>query len=202
MWETAAEWHAALNDLPPALFVASVVFDLTGSVTRRDALKTAAHWTLVGAAIGAVAALVSGLVAEGTIEHGAAVHEVMERHEALAKVATAALVGLAGWRVWRRGLPGRREHAVYLTAAVATLAGVVFVAHLGGTVVFRHGGGIPTSVLEAAIAERESGHEHAEGEEHDHDPAGAEVDAARPDTQPSSGDSAHTHAPGTPTHRH
>jgi uncharacterized membrane protein len=198
MWQTAAEWHAALNDLPPALLLASIVFDLVGSATKRDALKAAGFWTLVAGAGGAVLALASGLRAEDTIEHGEAVHRVMERHEAFAITVTVVFGALALWRIWRRGtLPGQ-ERAVYLFAATLGTAMVLWVAHLGGTIVFRHGGGVPTQVMQQALTERTAEHEHEPGEEHD-EPAGApSADTAA--TQPDSG--GHTHAPGTPPHNH
>ena len=38
--------HAALNDLPAALLLVAVLFDLAGA-TRRPALRVAGFWTLV-----------------------------------------------------------------------------------------------------------------------------------------------------------
>ncbi len=189
MWETAAEWHAAINDLAPALLLASVIFDLLGSATGRPTLKTAGFWTLVGGTIGAVAAVASGLIAEETIEHGEAVHRVMETHETLALSVAGLFIVLAAWRIWRRGNLGPAAWPPYLVAATVGALGIIWVAHLGGTIVFRHGGGIPSTVMEEALRERTGEHEHGVGEEHQ---------------QAEAGDSApgHTHPPGTPPHEH
>ncbi|MBI2072674.1 MAG: hypothetical protein HYT81_06515, partial [Gemmatimonadetes bacterium] len=81
LFDTAAEWHAALNDLPPALLLASVIFDWLGTATKRDSLKAAGFWALVAGVVGAAFAVASGLRAEGSIEHGETVHRVMEQHE-------------------------------------------------------------------------------------------------------------------------
>jgi uncharacterized membrane protein len=189
MWQTAAEWHAAINDLAPALLLASVIFDLLGSVTGRDSLKAAGFWTLVGGAIGAVAAAASGLIAEDTIEHGEAVHRVMETHEVLALSVTGLFVLLAAWRIWRRGNLGPVERPPYLVAATVGALGVIWVAHLGGTIVFRHGGGVPSAVMEEALRERTGEHEHGPGEEHEH-------------AEPADTAAGHTHPPGTPPHEH
>lgn len=189
MWETAAEWHAAINDLPPALLLASVIFDLLGSATGRDGLKSAGFWSLVGGAIGGLAAAASGLIAEETIEHGEAVHRVMETHETLALSVTGLFVVLAAWRIWRRGNLGPAERPPYLVAATVGALGIIWVAHLGGTIVFRHGGGIPSTVMEEALRERTGEHEHGPSEEHEQ---GGAPDSA----------SDHTHPPGTPPHEH
>ena len=37
--------HAALNDLPAALLLVAVLFDLAGALTRRPSLRTAGFWT-------------------------------------------------------------------------------------------------------------------------------------------------------------
>ena len=198
MWKTAAEWHAALNDLPPALLLASIVFDLVGSATKREALKAAGFWTLVAGAMGVVVAMISGLRAEDTIEHGATVHVVMQRHQTLAITATAVFGALALWRIWRRGALVGRERKLYLGAATAGVALVIWVAHVGGTIVFRYGGGVPTSVMQQALTERTGEHEHVPGEEHE-DQAAAPATGTNGARADSGG---HTDPPGTLPHKH
>jgi uncharacterized membrane protein len=203
MWQSAAELHAALNDLPAALLVMAVLFEILGSALKRETLRTAGFWMLVAGAVGALAAIVSGLRAEATIEHGNATHMIMERHQTLA-ITTGIVFGLlAGWRVLRRKQMPSRERSAYLTVAVAGSLLLFYVAHLGGNLVFRYGAGVPTATLRSALSDRSAGHEHAPGETHDHgaaaDSAGAAVDSAGAAGQ-ASGD--HTHPPGTPPHQH
>lgn len=200
LFDTAAEWHAALNDLPPALLLASVIFDWLGTATRRDTLKAAGFWTLVAGVLGAAFAVASGLRAEGAIEHGGTVHRVMERHEIWAIAVSVAFAGLAAWRVWRKGVLGPQERPTYLFAATVGALGIVYVAHLGGTIVFRHAGGVPTAALQEALSERGAEHEHAPGEEHDPEPADA--GGVTPDSTAARADTGHTHALGTPPHEH
>jgi uncharacterized membrane protein len=193
LFDTAAEWHAALNDLPPALLLASVIFDWLGTATKRDSLKAAGFWALVAGVIGAAFAVTSGLLAEESIEHGEAVHRVMEQHETWAIAVSVAFALLAAWRIWRKGVLGPQERPTYLFAATVGALGIIYVAHLGGTIVFRHAGGVPTPVLQEALTERTGTHQHAPGEEHD--------EAAPADTA-AKADTGHTHAPGTPPHQH
>jgi len=194
LFDTAAEWHAALNDLPPALFLASVIFDWLGSATKRDSLKAAGFWALVAGVAGAAVAVTSGLLAEGSIEHGETVHRVMERHETWAISVSVTFALLAAWRIWRKGVLGPQERPTYLFAATVGALGIIYVAHLGGTIVFRHAGGVPTAALQEALSERTQTHEHAPGEEHEEN--------APPDSAAGKADTGHTHAPGTPPHQH
>jgi uncharacterized membrane protein len=194
IWSSVTELHAALNDLPPALLVASLAFDLTGAWTKRESLKAAGFWTLTVAAGGALLAVLSGLRAEAVIEHGSVMHRTIERHETLAIAVTALMVGLAGWRVWRRGAMSLREHRAYLVSLAVTTLGIVWTASVGGRIVFDHAGGIETRVLESAVAERTAGHEHAPGEEHEQ-PGATDVGENAGEDDP-------THPDGTPPHQH
>jgi uncharacterized membrane protein len=199
MPQTAAEWHAALNHLPPALFVASVIFDLLGSALKRDSLKTAGFWTLIGGVLGAAAAVTSGLIAEDRIEHGEAVHQMMDRHKTWAISVSVTFALLAAWRIWRRGVLGPQEQPTYLFAASLAALGILWTAHLGGTMVFRHAAGVPTAALQEELKDRAEVHHHEEGEERE---VGEAHEHGAPDSAVAKPDTGHTHAPGTPPHKH
>lgn len=207
MFMTAAEWHAALNDLPPALLLVSVIFDLAGSATKRETLKTAGFWTLIAGVAGAALAVATGLRAESSIEHGETVHRIMERHETWAIAVSVTFALLAAWRIWRKGALGPQERPTYLFASTLAAVGIVYVAHLGGTIVFRHAGGVPTAALQEALAERTAGHQHGEDQEHEH-AEGERHEPVPADSARRMADSAraaaegHSHPPGTPPHEH
>jgi hypothetical protein len=95
-------------------------------------------------------------------------------------------------------------------AAVAGIIGLGFVVATGregGEMVYDHAAGIPTSVLQAEMMNREAGHSH-DGEEAGtppHEDAPAKLDSAAAsnvpaDTGVAKKDSEHVHAPGTPEH--
>lgn len=204
--------HAALNDLPAALLLVTVLFDLAGAVTRRPSLRTAGFWTLVAGAAGGVLAVVSGLQAEEHIAHGEAVHRVMETHEELALITLGIFAVLALWRIVRERRMGSTERAVVLAASLGGLGVLLATAVYGGKLVFDHAAGIPTKVLQAEMHERAEAHHHhgGEGEADEH---GADEDAApamgadsaaggpaAADTDPGV-PAGHPHAPGTPPHK-
>jgi len=73
----APRWHAVLNDLPAALLLVAVLFDLAAAATKRESLAWAAIWTLWAGVIGGWAAVIAGELAADAIEHGDAIHEIM-----------------------------------------------------------------------------------------------------------------------------
>jgi uncharacterized membrane protein len=204
--------HAALNDLPAALLLAAVLFDLLALATRRAAFRQVGFWILVAGAVGAGAAVISGLQAEGSIAHGDAVHRVMVRHEQLALITLGIFAVLAVWRIVRESRMGTAERSIALAASLGGLGVLIAASVLGGRLVFDHAAGIPTEVLQAEIQSRGVGHAHAPGEEHGDDghadPAPAFIAdssaaagaAARMDSAPPA--AGHTHAPGTAAHEH
>jgi uncharacterized membrane protein len=205
--------HAALNDLPAALLLVAVLFDLAG--LRRPALRVAGYWTMLAGAVGGVLAVVSGLQAEEHIAHGEAVHRVMATHERLGLITLGIFAVVVIWRIVREHRMGPGERNAVLVASLAGTGVLLATAVYGGKLVFDHAAGIPTEVLTAEAHERAEGHHHhgGEGEEaeghdddHDHAPAAAATDsspAAPASAVPadSAGSRPHTHAPGTPPHK-
>lgn len=181
LFNTAAEWHAALNDLPPTLWAASVAFDLLGSAFKRDSLKAAGFWTLIGGVLGSILAVASGLIAEDRIAHSEVVHQIMERHETWAISVSIAFALLAVWRLWRRGALPRAERPVYLILASVGALAILYTAHLGGTMVYQHGAGVPTAAMEQEIKGRADHHHDEAGEEARGQPAApADTNHAHP----------------------
>ena len=192
--------HAALNDLPAALLLVAVLFDLLGAATRRPGFRQVGFWTLIVGAVGAAAAVLSGLQAEESIDHGDAVHRVMETHELLAFVTLGIFGVLALWRIVREKRMGTAERSLGLAVSLGGVGVLLAAAAYGGRLVFDHAAGIPTEVLQAELESRGGGHAHAPGEEHGDSHADTAA-AATPDSG-SGSTPGHDHAPGTPDHDH
>jgi uncharacterized membrane protein len=188
--------HAALNDLPAALLLVAVIFDVLAAVTKRASLRTAGYWTMIAGAVGGVLAVLSGLEAEDHIAHGEAVHEAMETHETLAFVTLGIFAVVALWRIVRESRMGNGERNLALLVSIGGVGALVATAALGGKLVFDHAAGIPTAVLQGEMHEREEGHHHHGDEAAP--PAAADSAAADSAAAPDSG---HTHPPGTPPHK-
>jgi uncharacterized membrane protein len=195
--------HALLNDLPIALLVTAVFFDLLAMVSRRVLFRQVGFSLLLVGALGGIAAVISGLQAEEHIDHGEAVHRVMETHERFALISLGVFGALALWRLIREKRMGSGERTAAVLASLAGV-GVLFTTGLyGGRLVFEHAAGIPSKVLEEELHERSEGHQHGAGVAHDHaapDAAAVPADSTPAHVDPP-GSKPHSHSPGTPPHQ-
>jgi len=174
--------HAALNDLPAALLLVAVLFDLGGWLLKRETVRAAGLWTLWAGVVGGWAAYLAGRMAEDAIEHGEAIHELMEQHQDFALYTMILFTLLLLWKLWRRGRLAGPEEWGHLALSVVGLALLLRVGMLGGQLVFEHAAGITSARMEAELHDREAGHQHEAGEaDADHD---------------------HVDPPGTPPHEH
>jgi len=185
-------FHAAVNDLPAALLFVTVLFDLGAWVTKRDSLRAAALWTLWAGAIGGWVAVLAGLQAEDAIEHGEAIHELMETHETLALTTMGIFTAVLAWKLFRRSKLTGAEEAGLRVLSLVGLVTVVWTGVLGSKLMFEHAAGIPNAVMEQEMENREAGHHHEAGE------AGEAGEHEHADSAKAAG---HTHAPGTPPHK-
>lgn len=188
--------HAAVNDLPAALLLVAVLFDLAGWAMKRESLVWAGIWTLWAGVIGGWAAVILGELAEDRIQHGEAIHELMQTHEKLALATMILFTLVLAWKLWRRFLLRGAEDKVLKLLSVVGVALLVATGTEGGKLVFDHAAGTPTARLQAEIVNRAEGHEHEAGEaDHHHDET---ADSATADSSVPS----HIDPPGTPPHRH
>ena len=185
-------FHAAVNDLPAALLFVTVLFDFAGWLTKRESLKAAAIWTLWAGVIGGWITVIAGLQAEEAIEHGEAIHELMETHETLALTTMGIFTAVLAWKLFRRAKLTSREEAGLRLLSVAGFVTIIWTGVLGGKLVFEHAAGIPNAMMKAELENREAGHQHEAGE-------ADEEEREHADSAKAAG---HTHAPGTPPHDH
>src|SRR2546427_9963717 len=186
-------FHAAVNDLPTALLLVTVLFDIAAWLTKRDSLKSAALWTLWAGVFGGWVAVLAGLKAEDAIEHGEAIHDLMETHETLALTTMGIFTAVLAWKLFRRSKLTGAEEAGLRVLSLAGLVTIVWTGVLGGEVMFEHAAGISNATMQQEMENREAGHHPQGGEGGEHEPA-APADTAKA--------ARHTHPPGTPPHKH
>jgi uncharacterized membrane protein len=186
--------HAMLNDLPAALLLVAVLFDLGAWLLKRESLKWAGLWTLWAGVIGGWAAVIAGEQAQDALEHGEAIHELMERHETLALITMGVFTLVLAVKLLRRF---RLSPAEEWGARILSVAGLVFLCltgSVGGKLVFEHAAGIPAALMRKEVETREAGHHHEGGEAEEREHSHADSAKAKP--------AGHVDPPGTPAHQH
>jgi hypothetical protein len=125
-------------------------------------------------------------MAEDSIDHGEAIHQLMQRHERLALYLMILFTALLVWKLWRRGRLSPIEDWSVRLLGIVGVALLVAVANVGGQAVFGHAAGVPNDDLVAEAKDR-----------------GIELPAAPPgDTAATRAAGGHQHAPGAPAHEH
>ena len=102
------EMHPTLVHLPIALLPLAVVADWLGTTRDDDALRLVGRTAIRVAAVGAVAAASTGLVAGEQVNEGDA-HEMLATHRNLNAAATITTLAMASWRSPRRASDRRRR---------------------------------------------------------------------------------------------
>jgi len=160
--------HALIVSFPVALLTTAVLFELASLVLKKAALRTIGFALLLVGTLAAGAAVLIGLQAEDAIQHGNAIHHLMDEHETLAYFTLGTFAVVALWRLVRERKMGSAERVAAFVLSLAGLGFLVDTGHHGGKMVFEHAAGVPDSMLRAELKDRSEGHVHGAGEPADH----------------------------------
>jgi uncharacterized membrane protein len=124
--------HVVLIHFPIALFIAGVVFDFLAQKTRKRGLAEAAYYNLLGAAIFAVPAVVTGILAWQFQLEGQKLKGILLMHLVLGATSTILI-----WMAWGLHVRARRqvpERLPIFRLGLETLAVAIvgLTGHLGG----------------------------------------------------------------------
>jgi uncharacterized membrane protein len=134
--------HPLVVHFPIALLMASVLFDLSAFLSKREALEKAARWNLIMGLVTAAMAFVTGLQAEESVPPFPVMQEIVERHEKLAYITLGIFVLLFLWRVLKHGKFFRRWPSLYLLVAFLGMLNLAVTAYYGGELVYKYGVGV------------------------------------------------------------
>ena len=135
--------HPAFVHFPIVLVAVSLLFDALARHPRARALEAAGGVLMGLAALGGIAATLTGQLAEEEAVVPRAARALLERHEELGELLLWVLIAVALVRLalaWRGAFKGLLAWA-YLAIAVAAFALVSYQGALGGELVYRHGVG-------------------------------------------------------------
>ncbi|MEP0774589.1 MAG: DUF2231 domain-containing protein [Acidobacteriota bacterium] len=151
--------HPALVHFPIALIFVALLFEALSRTRRWRALDSAAVFLIVLAAVGSVAAFVTGKLAYEEVVVPPAGRQLLEQHESFGVLVMVGMLLLAGARLL---LARGDRHSgplnwLYLGVLALAAALVTYQAHLGGRLVYDHGVGTAPS-LSKPIPPPESSH--------------------------------------------
>ena len=127
-------FHPAVVHFPIALFIAGVLLDFVGMIRRDRTLLHAGWYNLVLAAISAVGAMLTGLLALRT--QSLVFEGTIRLHITLAVVGAAVLWALVGLRIHRHEAMSHRHRWFYYLLAAVGLVLIGAAGHVGGTYVY------------------------------------------------------------------
>ena len=134
--------HPVFVHLPLGLLPVALVLQAWAWVSRREDVERVARWPLYLGAVGALAAAGTGLLAEESVEHPEAAHEVLELHENLMLTTAGLATGLALLAAIFRKQSRRLIQTVLLVGLLAANVVLVVGADRGGQLVYEFGVGI------------------------------------------------------------
>ena len=131
--------HGGSTHLPIALALTSALLDGIGSLVPsgkiREKLRFSGYFTLLLAALGAVPAVISGLV----LTHGDAFGSgVILLHHYFVWPSFALLVALAVWRSVVRHRTSKVGFSIYLIAVVTVAVGISIAGFWGGELILNN----------------------------------------------------------------
>lgn len=133
--------HPLLVHFPIAFLYGAALLYFLGSISASERLKWTALWMLVLGALGAAAAVASGLyAAPGLMVSMSVRHELLRNHKRL-MIATSAVTGvLTVWALAARPMPTRGRY-VFLAGLIAVMCLITAGADIGGEMVYGYNAG-------------------------------------------------------------
>lgn len=145
-----ARLHPFFVHFPIALLVSALFVHVLFWWWKHHAFLLFSRFLLVGAAVGALFAALSGGWAEdaaGVLS--VEVHEAIEQHETLGYVQSWLLPVLALWGVLRRKTMLERELSIFFGVMMLATVLMLYTGWLGGGLVYEHGVGVERDDLKA-----------------------------------------------------
>ncbi len=134
--------HPMLIHFPIALIIITFIVDILGISLKQKSLIQAGTVTTAGAFLGAIIAVISGLMVEDSVWMPAAAHEILETHELFGFIALSIIAIMAIIRLAMRDKLEGGMRWLMVTLGAISCAVVINGAYLGGEMVYTHGAGV------------------------------------------------------------
>jgi uncharacterized membrane protein len=136
--------HPLIVHFPIALFVTAVICEVLAYFRKSPLLSNTALLTACVAAMGAIIAVTTGLLAEGIVPAFGEARVALESHETLGYLVLATSLTFAALKVASYLLKTDRLLTTQLSVGFAGVVIAFMAAYEGGELVYKHGVGVGT----------------------------------------------------------
>jgi uncharacterized membrane protein len=158
--------HPGIVHFPIALISIAAIFAVISLFSKKEFFKEVAFWNLLIGTLGAIVAVITGLIELKTLVHDDAIHTILEKHEFIGFAILILSLSLLTWFWIRKNKFGKKAYSVWVLFLVLGLAMVTYQGYLGGRMVFEKGAGVEP--MESQLEKSAVSHSHSKSA-HDHD---------------------------------
>ena len=156
-----ANIHPLIVHFPIAFLLAFFILDVIGSVFKNASWRLVATGLLYLGTLSAGLAVLAGLEAASTVEHGNNVHLIILQHKTIGFSILGLASFLSVWRLLSRvnGINGGANF-IFLTLAAVLSVLIILGADLGGLLVYQHGISVKAAEVHMMDYFQEHTHSH------------------------------------------
>jgi len=137
-------YHPVFVHFPIAFWVGALLFEVMAIIRKNDELHRMARRLLYLGTIAAVAAVWTGLLAEGSVPEAGPAHEIMQIHERMMLITSSLAAGLCLLAAFKRQMGGGLRKLFLLGLVV--LAGLMVIGtDRGAQLVYQYATGVDLS---------------------------------------------------------
>lgn len=136
--------HPMIVHFPIALLIVGFLFDIAGSITKRESFTQTAFYLIILGALGVIAAFITGDQAGSGITEEGALKQALENHEEAATLTIWIVSIAAAFRIALvllkkfKGVLKMVSLALFLIAVLA----IARTGYYGGELVYKHAAGV------------------------------------------------------------
>ena len=156
--------HPAIAHFPVALLSIAALFAVISLFIKKDFFKEIAFWNLLLGVIGAIAAVLTGLIEEQHLIHNEEIHQVLEKHKFTGFAILIFAQALLTWYWVRKNKFAKKEYILWVICLVLGTVMITYQGFLGGRMVFEQGAGVKP--MESQL--KKEAHNHSNSAEQDH----------------------------------
>src|SRR2546428_9723050 len=127
--------HPAIVHFPIALLSIAAVFAVISLFRKSDFFKQAAFWNLLLGVIGAIIAVLTGLIEEQQLIHNEEIHQILVKHKFTGFAIMIFAQALLTWYWVRKNKFGEKEYITWVLFLVLGTAMLAYQGFLGGRMV-------------------------------------------------------------------